>query len=300
MWVGTRRGACTLLALAAALVVSVASRHSSAQDRFTHGQTIAPAYEGFSANPDGTFDLVFGYLNRNYEEALDISIGPANSIEPGGPDQGQPTHFLTRRRRHEFRIRVPKDFGEKELVWTLTVRGKTEKAYGTLKPDYILDNRVMMMNNSGFGQRGNEGDNRPPVVNVEGETRRTVKVGVPLALTAVISDDGMPTPPGASDRRSAAGGEGTSTTVRTIQRGRDRVYGLRGGWYVYRRAGNVTFEPSQIVRPYPPGQLPPPLAKDGRVPVTATFSAPGTYVLRAMGDDMGLQSVQDVTITVVP
>jgi hypothetical protein len=300
MWIGTTRGAGTVVALAAALIVSVPLRRGHAQERFTHGQTIAPAYEGFEPNPDGTFDLVFGYLNRNYEEALDIPIGPANNIEPGGPDRGQPTHFLTRRRRHEFRIRVPKDFGEKELVWTLTVRGKTEKAYGTLKPDYILDNRVMMMNNSGFGQRGNEGDNKPPVVKVEGETRRTIKVGVPVALTAVITDDGMPTPPGASDQRSAAGGEGTSTSVRRIQRGRDRVYGLRGGWYVYRRAGDVTFEPSQIVRPYPPGQLPPPLAKDGKVPVTATFGAPGTYVLRAMGDDMGLQSVQDVTVTVVP
>lgn len=101
-----------------------------------------------------------------------MPIGPANNIEPGGHDQAQPTPFLTRRRRrHEFRIRVPKDFGGKELVWTLTARGKTEKAYATLKPDYILDNRVrMMMNNSGFGQRGNEGDNRPPVVKVEGDT----------------------------------------------------------------------------------------------------------------------------------
>ena len=300
MWTWANRGACTFVALTAAVIVSVSLPGSSAQERFTHGQTIAPAYEGFETNPDGTFDLVFGYLNRNYEEAVDIPIGPANNIQPGGPDQGQPTHFLTRRRRHEFRVRVPKDFGEKELVWTLTVRGKTEKAYATLKPDYILDNRVMMMNNSGFGQRGNEGDNRPPVVKVEGEARRSVKVGVPVALTAGITDDGMPTPPDASDRRSAAGGEGTSTTVRTIQRGRERVYGLRGGWYVYRRAGNVTFEPSQIVRPYPPGQLPPPLAKDGRISVAATFSAPGMYVLRAMGDDMGLQTVHEVTITVVP
>ena len=161
----------------------MALRGSSAQDpqeRFTHGQTIAPAYEGFVKNPDGTFNLVFGYLNRNYEEVLDIPIGAANNIEPGGPDQGQPTHFLPRRRRFEFRIRVPKDFGSKEVVWTLTSRGKTEKAYGTLKPDYILDNRVMMMNLSSFGQRGNEGDNQPPVVRVEGEIRRTVKVGEPL------------------------------------------------------------------------------------------------------------------------
>jgi hypothetical protein len=297
MWLRTFRDRCTIVALAVMLVGSIALRNSSAQDRFTHGQTIAPAYEGFVANPDGTFDLVFGYLNRNYEEVVDIPVGPANSIEPGGPDQGQPTHFLPRRRRFEFRIRVPRDFGEKELVWTLTVRGKTEKAYGTLKPDYILDNRVMMMNNSGFGQRGNEGDNQPPVVKVEGETRRTVKVGQPVTLIAVITDDGLPAPPDASDRRTAAGGEGATTG--RVTRG-DRIYGLRGGWYVYRSAGTVTFEPTQTVRPFAPGQVPPPLAKDGRVSVTATFAAPGRYVLRAMGDDMGLQAVQEVTITVAP
>lgn len=291
MWVRTCRGGCTIVALAAALTVVVALRRSSAQEQFTHGQSIALAYEGFEANPDGTFNLVFGYLNRNYEEVLDIPIGPANNIEPGGPDQGQPTHFLPRRRRFEFRIKVPRDFGDRELVWTLTTRGKIEKAYATLKPDYILDNRVMMMNNSGFGQRGNEGDNQPPVVRVEGETRRTVKVGEPVTLTAIVTDDGLPAPPGPQDRRPAAGGEGTRNR---------REYGLRAGWYVYRRAGSVTFEPNQVIRGYPPGAVPLPLPKDGRVSVKATFGGPGIHVLRVLGDDMALTSTQDVTITVVP
>jgi hypothetical protein len=295
MWVRTYRSAYAIVALAATLIVVAGLRGSIAQEKYTHGQTVVPAYEGFSANPDGTFDLVFGYLNRNYEELVDIPIGPANNIEPGGPDQGQPTHFLARRHRFEFRIRVPKDFGDKEVVWTLTSRGKTEKAYGTLKPDYILDNRVMMMNNSGFGQRGNEGDNQPPVVKVEGETRRTAKVGEPLVLSAVVTDDGMPAPPGPSDKRTASGGGGNTGTGE-----RRREYGLRGAWYVYRRAGNVTFEPRQTVPPYPAESIPPPLAQGGRVSVRATFGGPGTYVLRVMGDDMGLQSVQDVTVVVSP
>ena len=288
MRVRTYCGGCTIVALAATLV-AVALRGSSAQEQFTRGQSVTPAYEGFEANPDGTFTLVFGYLNRNYEEVLDIPIGPANNIEPGGPDQGQPTYFLPRRRRFEFRIKVSKDFGGRELVWTLTTRGKTEKAYATLKPDYILDNRVMMMNNSGFGQRGNEGDNQPPVVRVEGETRRTVKLGEPVMLTAIVTDDGLPAPPAALDRRSAPGGEGVR-----------REYGLRAGWYVYRRAGSVTFEPKQFIRGYPPGPVPPPLPKDGRVSVKGTFGSPGAYVLRVIGDDMALRSTQDVIVTVVP
>jgi hypothetical protein len=289
MWVRTDR-AITIVALAALLVAVVALGWSSAQERFTHGQTVVPSYEGFAENPDGTYDLVFGYLNRNYEELIDIPIGPNNNLEPGGPDQGQPTHFLTRRRRHQFHITVPKDFGTKEVVWTITHRGRTEKAYGTLKAEYILDNRVMMMNNSGFGQRGNEGDNQPPVVRVEGDTRRTVKVGEPLALSAVVTDDGLPEPPAAADRRPAGGGANA----------RRREYGLVAGWYVYRRAGTVTFAPEQFIRPYPAGHVAAPLSKDGRVPVKATFSAPGTYVVRIQGDDMGLQSMQDVTVTVVP
>ena len=54
------------------------------QVRHWSGQGIAPAYEGFDINPDGSFNLWFGYMNRNYEEELDIPVGPDNSFEPGG------------------------------------------------------------------------------------------------------------------------------------------------------------------------------------------------------------------------
>src|SRR5213593_489119 len=121
----------------------------------TRGLTVAPVYEGWEENPDGSFNLLFGYFNRNWDEWIDVPIGPANNIEPGGPDQGQPTHFLPRRNQFLFRIRVPQDFGEKELVWTLTSHGKTERAYATLKPDYFMDNDVIQ-NNTG-ASRGTGG-----------------------------------------------------------------------------------------------------------------------------------------------
>jgi len=38
--------------------------------------------------PDGTFDLVFGYFNRNWTEEIAIPAGPNNRIEPNGPDAG--------------------------------------------------------------------------------------------------------------------------------------------------------------------------------------------------------------------
>src|SRR5207249_3749896 len=131
--------------LAVALAVAVLEPISG-QDGviYSSGQNVAPAFEGWEGNPDGTFNMVFGYFNRNLEEALDVPIGPNNSLEPGGPDQGQPTHFLPRRNRFWFRVKVPKDFGNKELVWTVAARGKTEKAYATLKSEYVIDRLLIM------------------------------------------------------------------------------------------------------------------------------------------------------------
>ena len=96
--------------------------------RFSSGQNVVPYFDGWIRNPDGTFDLVFGYFNRNWKEELAIPAGPDNVVEPGGPDRGQPTHFLPRRNHFRFRVRVPSDWGTKDLVWTLTANGETERA----------------------------------------------------------------------------------------------------------------------------------------------------------------------------
>lgn len=96
-----------------------------------------------------------------------MPIGPANMIEPGGPDQGQPTHFFPRRSQFVFSVRVPKDFGNREVVRTLTVNGKTERAYGTLKPDYIVNDTVRHANLGAGGQLGTSPDlagNKPPTL----------------------------------------------------------------------------------------------------------------------------------------
>ncbi len=82
-------------------------------------------------------------MNRNWEEEIDVPVGADNGFAPGAADQGQPTHFLPRRNRIVFRVPVPKTFTEKdELVWTLTTYGKVEKAYATLRPDYLVDDVV--------------------------------------------------------------------------------------------------------------------------------------------------------------
>ncbi|MBV8729319.1 MAG: hypothetical protein JO336_05880, partial [Acidobacteriia bacterium] len=83
------------------------------------GVGITGAFEGWFKNPDGTYGLLLGYFNRNTKQAVDIPIGPENRIEPGGPDRGQPTHFIPGRAWGMFTIKVPADFGDNKLTWTL-------------------------------------------------------------------------------------------------------------------------------------------------------------------------------------
>src|ERR1700683_5418507 len=98
------------------------------------GQSITPAFEGWFPNPDGTFSILFGYLNRNAKQELDIPVGAANKIEPGGPDRGQPTHFLSDRNWGVFTITVPKDFGSSKIVCSLTANGGATPAPASLDP----------------------------------------------------------------------------------------------------------------------------------------------------------------------
>ena len=107
--------------------------------------------EGWFTNADGTRGFLVGYYNRNSKQELDVPIGPDNRIEPGGPDLGQPTHFLPRRNRFVFKVHVPKGWGDKEMIWTLTTHGKTEKAYATLRTDSKVDDVVKASETGALG-----------------------------------------------------------------------------------------------------------------------------------------------------
>src|SRR3977135_2621805 len=114
------------------------------QIRFNSGQDVVPYFEGWIRNPDGTFDLVFGYFNRNWQEELAVSAGADKLFGPGPPDRGQPTYFLPRRQGWVFRVRVPSDFGKQVLTWTIKANGKTEKAYGELLAIEEITERIVM------------------------------------------------------------------------------------------------------------------------------------------------------------
>src|SRR5436190_17484259 len=183
---------------------------------YSKGQPSSAAYEGWEVDPDGAKFFTFGYENKNWEEEMDIPVGPDNGFQPGPIDRGQPTHFFPRRSRYVFRVPVPSQFSERdELVWTLTAHGRTSKAYASLRPDLILD-AVAKGNDTGSSGMSSSPEtraNKPPVVEVEGPKTRTVKVGQPLVLVATVSDDGVPKATTEEQARNRTRRAVTSTTA---------------------------------------------------------------------------------------
>ncbi len=57
-------------------------------------------------------------------------------------------------------------------------------------------------------------------------------------------------------------------------------------WTVWRGPGVVTFEPVAVT------------VKDGKAVTTATFTRPGTYILRARANDGELTDQKEFTVTV--
>ena len=187
---GAAGGVCFLVL---ALGVLLTHRGVEGQDGLTYqrGQTVSPSYEGWQRNPDGSFNLLFGYMNRNWEERLEIPVGLDNSFSPGPADRGQPSYFLPRYTRMVFKVQVPPDFGDQELVWTLRTQGETKRAYGSLHRDYYLDDQTYQAQRGVYGGGGfREGaaENQPPIAELEGDRVRNVRVGEPLTLVAHVSD----------------------------------------------------------------------------------------------------------------
>lgn len=263
-----------------ALVVGAATPTSA--QTYHSGQNLQPVFEGWQRNPDGSFTMHFGYLNRNYEEHLNIPVGPNNYFEPAGLDQGQPTFFYPRRQRFVWGVTVPAGWGDKELVWTVTAHGRTDRAVGWLVPEQIIDEQVIAMNRSGGGAPDTE--NRAPSIALIEGLEHTIAVDETLTLTAVISDDGVPATRPARTSRPP---------------GRRNALGLRLSWIQYRGAGTVTFDPfTPPMEDHTPGWTPPPLPVGGAVATAARFSEPGVYVLRGAADDGYLYTPIDVTVTV--
>jgi hypothetical protein len=249
--------------------------------RFNSGQSVVPYFEGWIKNPDGTFDLVFGYFNRNWQQEIAIPAGPDNTVELLAPDSGQPTYFLPRRQRFVFRVRVPKDFGKKEVVWSITANGKTENGYGSLLPQQEITERVVITN--GGYDPGLTDPNRPPSVTIA--PIQSPVAGSPVALIVSVTDDGLPKPRTAPASRSttagAFGGQVNSSGAGP------RPATLTVSWMQYGGPAKVTFEPS--------GPIP---VASGQAATTARFEQPGTYQLVASASDRAMTTRVPVTVTV--
>ncbi len=304
------------------LALAVGAHSAVAQGlTYSSGQSISPSFEGWGTNPDGSFNLLFGYMNRNWEEQPDIPVGDGNKFSPGLADRGQPTHFLPRRNRFVFKVRVPADFGEQELVWTVRANGVEKMAYGTLRPDYFVDNMVIMSETGTLGPGSSNAALRahtPPVVELEMDTEIDAQVGQPVTLAAHVTDDGLPRRSGGGFFGGGAGlpvtDEGTLNLNRALRTPARitvaKVSGLHMTWYVYRGpvGGEVSFNPGQIstwedTRPYSnspwsPSWVAPDLPEDGRWVTEVTFHVPGTYVLQGRADDGGLFTDSRITVRV--
>jgi len=252
------------------------------------GTSVTPAFEGWYFDKDGSQRVLVGYFNRNTKQEFDIPAGPNNRIEPGPPDQGQPTHFNAGRQWGVFSIKLPKDFGNKKLSWTIVANGFTNTITLHTYPDYIVEP---------FEDAANK--NTPPKLKFEPNgqvftgppstiaAKYTGTVGVPVPLTVWISDEGpkinVPEPSNRGRGRGARGGEPAAGAA--DGRGAARGAAPEGftppppmalTWTKFRGPGDVKFDNNKpsIDR-----------AADGKTVTNATFSAPGEYILRVEGND---------------
>lgn len=238
------------------------------------GQGVTGAFEGWYYNRDGSVSVLVGYFNRNTKQELDIPVGPNNRVEPGGPDQGQPTHFMTGRQYGVFAIKVPKDFGTRQLTWTLVANGQTNVIPFHLKADWVVEP---------FLDAGSQ--NTPPVLKFQpnGPALTGPPVGIaasfstavpnPLTLTTWVTDEAakvnvVERPQGGRGRGSAARGSSGSPFPTPPA--------LSITWSLFRGPGSVKFENAKPAIDKADG---------GKATTTATFSTPGDYVLRVQAND---------------
>ena len=218
------------------------------------GAPVAPMFEGWYRNSDGTASILVGVFNPNKRQTVDLPVGELNRFSPGPEDRGQPTHFPPGRSWGVLTIQVPGDF-DGDLTWTLTANAQPASIPVHLEAPYFIEPlRDAADGNEPptirFAQDGQEFVG-PPVGIVH---RLTATVGRPLDLIAWTSDVKPP----------------KRAHVSSIPRRESRAVTLR--WHLHRGPALVTF--GQAVLGFED-------SADQNPRTTATFSAPGEYLLRA-------------------
>jgi hypothetical protein len=231
------------------------------------GDSVTGAFEGWYYNPDGSRAFLIGYYNRNSTQEIDIPIGPNNHIDPGGPDMGQPTHFLTGRQWGMFTVQAPKDFKPTDkFVWTLVANGISTSIPFHLLADYVMSpfTEIAVGNTPPVVKFDPNGKTvQGPIGTIAGAPTMTATVGTPVPLNAWVSDD----------QKYTSGTNAPPSEAR-------QPVSVR--WSMFRGPGKVTFE---AARPKIEKLASGPMPFNGKATTTAKFSEPGDYVLQLTAND---------------
>lgn len=163
------------------------------------GDIVAPMFNGWIANQDGSTTFIFGFANRNTKELVDIPLGPNNRIEPAQFDGAQPTHFPSYSRggfvgiqeRGVFAVTIPADMKGTEVVWTLSHAGHSYSVPGRASsPAYEMSRAPAAFGSLSpairFEANGAESTHREGIY----APRISTSVGKPVNLSAYVQDRG--------------------------------------------------------------------------------------------------------------
>ena len=264
---GVQRVLGAIAVSAVAMSVAKAQIVLPNQPHAAFGDSVTPAFEGWFDRADGSHTILFGYYNRNSKQQFDIPIGPDNNIQPGGPDRGQPTHFLTGRQWGVFIVNVPKNLpADENITWSLTANGQPISIPVHMKPEYNIDP---------FAEAAVH--NTPPAIRFDEHGKavqgplapifdRTGSVGKPLDLPVWATDDNKYTS-GTNAPRAKLGDP------------------VRLTWAKYRGPGNVTFGKETPKFEIISGGVKLDAPVSGKALTTATFDQPGEYWLQLTAND---------------
>ena len=260
----------TVLNVGAGLSLPLQASQLPSEPQRQFGTSITGAFEGWFPNADGSRVFLVGYLNRNNSQALDVPIGPNNHIDPGGPDMGQPTHFLPGRHWGMFAVTVPAEFTgpDQRLTWTIVANGQPMTIPLRLHPDYGVSpfTDVAVKNTPPMLRFAEQGPGvQGPLALLSKAVTRTARVSSPLALPVWTEDD-------------AKFASGTMALPKNLPPP-VRVY-----WSLFRGPAAVMFDKENpTTEILAGGGVNVPFR--GKSTATATFSQPGEYVLHVTAND---------------
>ena len=165
-----------------------------------------------------------------------------------------------------YRLRVPADFGNKEVTWT------------NLQAAQEINERVVSSN--GNLDPGDGDPNEPPSITIG--RNLTASTATPLRLSATIRDDGLPKPRVTQAPKAAS----NSPFGAQVDRPAATPKGLSLNWVQYAGPAKAVFEQTGIP------------VVNGLAATVVRFPEAGIYKLRAIANDGALSTTADVVVTV--